>query len=190
MADNLTFYNVTTVLADINNSQSVTHPWILVAPEFVNLIFLIIGVYAMYNGIEICHPLYAVLFLNLVIALAATVINLFTFMVVHSEQYVRISNAMNGISIGFHCNCWCISSIIRYVYIIHDSWIETRTSNTKLECAAAIAITFVFSLTLLLPIFAYAFHLGKVFTFFSDLIVCIFTVFYYVCSNFICFLLF
>ena len=83
-------------------------------------------------------------------------------MVVNSEHYVRISNAMNGISLGFHCNCWYISSIIRYVYIIHDSWIETRASNTKLECAAAIVITFVFSLTLLLPIFANPIiHLGN-----------------------------
>ena len=51
MADSLTFYTVTTVLADINNTQSVTYPWILVAHEFVNLNFLIIGVYAMFYGI-------------------------------------------------------------------------------------------------------------------------------------------
>ncbi len=160
MTENLT-YNVSNLLVEINNEQSLSYPWILVAPEFFNVIFLTVGVYTMYQGIEISHPLYAVLFLNLIVALAATITNMFIFMGLNSDQYVRISNAINGISLGFHCHCWCISSIIRYVYIIYDSWMESRVSNTKLECAAAIGVTFLSTFTLLIPIFTYAFYLGN-----------------------------
>ena len=39
---------------------------ILILPETLNLIFLISGVTGMYNGVEIQHPLYTVLFTNLV----------------------------------------------------------------------------------------------------------------------------
>jgi len=160
MTDYLTF-NVSNVLVESDNAQSLSYPWILITPEWFNLIFIIIGVYTMYFGIEIYHPLYAILFLNLIIALATTVINLFIFMIMCSEQYVRISNAINGISIGFHFNCWCVSSILRYVYIMHDSWIERRMRHIKFVCVAVISITFVCSFALLLPIYSYAVHLGN-----------------------------
>ncbi len=35
-----------------------------VIPEYVNLAFLTIGLYGMYQGIEIVHPLYAILYLQ------------------------------------------------------------------------------------------------------------------------------
>jgi len=39
---------------------------LLVLPDHANLILLLFAVYGMYQGIEIRHPLYSVLFMNLI----------------------------------------------------------------------------------------------------------------------------
>ena len=126
----------------MNATQTLIFTWISVAPEFFNLALLIIGVDAMCHGIDIGHPLYIILFLNLIIPLAVTVINISAFLFINIEQYATMSNAMNGLSVEFHCNCWCICSIIRYIYMVHESWIHSRLPNPKLQCAIAIVITF------------------------------------------------
>ena len=121
MAENMTYHNTSSEMVEGNDNAilSLTITSILVAPEFVNLIFLIIGIYGMQKGIEISHPLYAILFLNLITSLAVTLINISAFPFTQSEQYVIVSNSMNGSSLVFHCNCWCVTSIMRYLYIVH-----------------------------------------------------------------------
>ena len=154
--------NISTAI-DANVTQSISWPWILVFPEFTNLTFLIIGVYTMYHGIEIYHPLYAILFVNLLIALSVTVVNISAFPFIHIEKYVMLSNSLNGFfSLLFHCNCWCICSIMRYLYIVHDSWMEKITTNIKLQFTGAIIVAFGSFFALVLPELVYAIHLGKV----------------------------
>ena len=161
MAYNLTL-NISTVI-DTYNTQSISCPWILVIPEFINLTFLIIGVYTIYQGIEIHHPLYAILFVNLLVALFVTVVNISAAPFIHIEKYIMLSNALNGFfSLLFHCNCWCICSIMRYLYIIHDSWIDKLTTNIKLQFSGAVVVAFGSFFVLVLPELVYAIYLGKV----------------------------
>ena len=160
MADNLTYHNISNEIVEGN--LGLTYTSILVIPEFVNLNFLIIGIYGMHQGIQISHPIYAILFLNLTISLATTLINICAFPFSHSEHYVMMSNAMNGLSIVFHCNCWCISSIIRYLYIVHDSWIHSRIPNIKHQRNLAVFTTCVSNVALLLPVSGFAMYLGKI----------------------------
>ena len=47
----------------------------VVAPEFIELVFLGIGISGMYHGIDIDHPVYAMLFCDVVVAAVATVVN-------------------------------------------------------------------------------------------------------------------
>ena len=54
-------------------------PHLLIVPEYFNLIVLIVGVYGMYQGIEITHPLYAILFVNLIVPLCFTSMDLVMF---------------------------------------------------------------------------------------------------------------
>ena len=58
--------------------------------DIVNLLLLILGIYGMYNGIEICHPLYMVLFINLVQATISTAANLFFFPFIAFDQYIKV----------------------------------------------------------------------------------------------------
>lgn len=44
--------------------------------DVLELAILPFGIYVMYQGIEISHPIYAMLFANLIVPFAATVVNL------------------------------------------------------------------------------------------------------------------
>ena len=63
----------------------------LVLPKNVCLAFLLIGIYTMSHGIEIImHPLYAVLFLNLLVSCLSTVINIAAFALVSISKYIKV----------------------------------------------------------------------------------------------------
>ena len=89
-----------------------------VLPEYINLFFLTCGLYGMYQGIEIGHPVYAVLFLNLIVSTMSTVLDIVVFFFISTNKYVLFSNLVNALSVFFHCTSWCVTSVLRFVYII------------------------------------------------------------------------
>ena len=129
----------------------------------------------MYQGIEIFHPIYVNLILNLLISLTVTIIDILAFSFIGSNQYVILSNGGNAFSLEFHCNCWCITSIIRYIYIMHEEWIHSVIPSIKMQCALSIASTFGSFIVLLLPQIGYAIYLGKQLPNFQHLFVFFFT---------------
>jgi hypothetical protein len=50
---------------------------VVVLPDCANVTVLLIGLYGMYQGIEVQHPLYAVLFLNLAVSWISSLVNRF-----------------------------------------------------------------------------------------------------------------
>jgi hypothetical protein len=153
MANNLTYNNNNNKTVEGNLSLTCTS--ILVVPECINLNFLIIGIYGMHQGIEI-------LFLNLITSLGVTLINISAFPFINSEQYVIVSNATNGLSLVFHCNCWCVSSIIRYLYIVHDARVHRIIPDLKHQRYLAIFTTCASNVAVLLPVYGFAMYLGNI----------------------------
>ena len=137
---------------------------ILIAPEYVNCLFLLLGIYGMYHGIEIQHPLYATIFLNLVVAFFFTLLDIIAFLFISTETFISISNASSGFTLYFHCTNWCVSSVIRYVYIVHEIWINNVMPSHQSQCLLASCFSFVFCLTLSGPTFGYAIYIGTIFT--------------------------
>ena len=103
----------------------------IVAPEFINLFLLGSAVYVMYNGIEILHPIYSVLFLNTSIALLHSVFDIVIFCLIDNDLYVRIANGGIICYVIFHCVVWCVTSILRYIYILHNDWIDLKFPGVK-----------------------------------------------------------
>ena len=68
----------------------------LVVPEFVNFILLTIGLLEMYQGIEIGHPIYAILFANLLVALSSSFLGIVAFFTLKDTTY------MQGILLEFY----------------------------------------------------------------------------------------
>jgi hypothetical protein len=111
-------FNDTAELSDIN--------YVPIGLEFVNIILLTACICIIYFGIEISHPLYAVLFCNLVVALVSSFVNAVIFPFVKNIEYFKLFNTNSVTCLLFHCSSWCILSLLRYVYIIHKSWIDEK----------------------------------------------------------------
>ncbi len=132
-----------------------------IAPEVINLVFLLLGIYGMYHGIEIHHPLYAILFFNLIVPLISTLINISVFGFLSFEKYVRVSNLTNSISISFHGTCWLLSSMIRYLYIMHNDWLFSKFPDVKKQCWIALGLEIGLTILFMMPIVGTAMSLGK-----------------------------
>jgi hypothetical protein len=78
----------------------------LIIPELIYLLIFLLGIYGMYQGIEIQHPLYAVLFLNLLVPSTFTVVNIFAFPFISTEKYIKILNLSSALCLYFHCTSW------------------------------------------------------------------------------------
>jgi hypothetical protein len=100
--------------------------YLSISLELFNIILLTACICLIYLGIEISHPLYAVLFCNLVVTLFSSLINATIFPFMKSIKYFKLVNGNSIICLIFHCCSWCILSILRYMYIIHKSWIDEK----------------------------------------------------------------
>ncbi len=134
---------------------------ILISPELLNFVFLLVGIYEMYQGIEIQHPLYSILFLNLTFAWFSSFINVTAFSFVIDGTYLRLANSTSTFSLYFHSICWFITTVIRYLYIVHDVWLHKTIPNVKLQRVIALGSVFGLTIALASPTFGYAISLGK-----------------------------
>ena len=148
------------MIENVNDSSMVLQAT-LVAPEYFNFVILLLAVYGMYHGIEIQHPLYAILLLNLIIPLCFTIVDMTAFVFISSNKYITLSNTNSGFSLFFHCTSWCLSSIIRYIYIVAPDWIDNHIPNAQSQCYVAFIMAFLFSFLLFTPSISYSMYLGK-----------------------------
>ena len=154
-------YNISQHLNTTLEGSGMGLQMFFVVPELFNLVFLILGIFGMYRGIEIQHPLYAILFFNLIVPLITSSINITAFGFLSSEKYVRLSNLTNALSVYFHGTCWLLSSMIRYLYILHNDWLFSKVPDLKNQCWIAIGLEIVLTFILMMPILVTAILLGN-----------------------------
>ena len=142
-------------------SDSLFIQYLLIFPEYVNFVILFIGIYGMYHGIEIQHPLYTVLFVNLNVACISSAVNIVGFTLIPVHKYVVLSNLTNSQSLYFHCTSWCITSTIRYIYIFHEDWVHNTIASARLKCFLAIMASFGFSCIQSSPVFVVIIYFGN-----------------------------
>ena len=133
---------------------------LLISPELVNFVLLMFGIYGMYQGIEVQHPLYTVLFLNLTFAWLSSFINVAAFSFVIDGAYLRLANTTSTLALYFHTICWFMTTVIRYLYIVHDAWLHKKVPNVKVQCIIALGSVFALTMALASPTFGYALSLG------------------------------
>ena len=81
--------------ADLVNSS-------ILAIEVIGFILLGMGVTGMYQGIEIAHPVYSFLFLNMCFNFAVTLLNLVSVIFVPLNVWVRGTIFTNFLGMLFH----------------------------------------------------------------------------------------
>ena len=160
--ETLTKMNTTTqVYWNEIGSDSLFLQYLLIFPEYVNFIFLFLGIYGMYHGIEIQHPLYTVLFVNLNVACISSAVNIIGFELIPVHKYAVLSNLTNSQSLYFHCTSWCITSILRYIYIFHEDQVHNTILSARLKCFLAIVASFGFSCIQSSPVFVVIIYFGN-----------------------------
>jgi hypothetical protein len=132
-----------------------------IVPELIAIAFLLLAIYGMYQGIEVQHPLYAILFFNLIVSLISSIINTTVFGFISLDKYVRVSNVTNGFSIYFHGTCWLLSSFIRYVYILHKDWLFSKVPDVKKQCWIALGLEITLVFMFMLPVLGTLILLGN-----------------------------
>jgi hypothetical protein len=151
MADN---FNKTTFT---NQNISVEMAEIIFLPmciDIINTVILTAVICIMYIGIEISHPLYAILFSNLIVTVISSLIDILVFPFVKANNYNNLVNANGTICLLFHCSCWCVVSVLRYLYIIHKSWLDkTFPKPNFLFLVSLFVVLTLFSLGFLFIVF-------------------------------------
>ena len=84
--------------SDYNSTFSVS----AVIPDIWDLFFLSFGIFGMYQGIEIGHPVYALLFSNLGFAFFATCIDLLALFLLPFKVWIRLVLYSSVLSVHFH----------------------------------------------------------------------------------------
>ena len=118
-------------------------------PSVVNIAFLVTGTCQMYLGIEINHPIYCTLFLNLIVTLVSSLIDVLIFPFLSlAVKYSALVNGNGVVCLLFHCCSWSISSVLRYFYIMHPNWLHRKFPEARtLSLLATVSIFAIFSLS-------------------------------------------
>jgi len=94
--------------------------------ESVNTILLAAGLSLMHRGIEIGHPVYGILFCDLVTTFFSSLLNAWIIPFIALPPYDHLTNVNNLTCLLLHCCFWCVLSVLRYMYIIKKTWLEMR----------------------------------------------------------------
>lgn len=133
----------------------------LVLPEYINAILLSLSIHGMYQGIEIKHPLYTILFTKLIIVLMTSLVDVIGYALLPFKNFVMLSNVMNIVSYLYHSSGWCLASILRYIYIFHESWIPTTVPNENVQSFLAVLFLLMTSTLIASPIVIMAKYYGE-----------------------------
>ena len=142
--------NSTNIITHLNNTNW-TLRYAVILPEYFSLFLLALILRSMYKCVEIGHPLFAVLFLNLVVTALSSALNVSVFAAVSFIKFIMFFNYVNTLALLFHCTSWCVTSAIRYLYISHEEWLFDTFPSQKTQCHIARTVSIIFAVLHILP---------------------------------------
>jgi hypothetical protein len=83
------------------------------------------------------------------------------FSFVPIQHYLKLSSAVNALSLYFHCTAWCVTSFLRYLYIDHEDLIQSVIPSLQRQSIIAVALTLIAYPCFAFPSFGYALSLGE-----------------------------
>jgi len=112
--------------------------------EILNSVSLFVLAYFIYKGIEVGHPVYALIFCDILVTLASSLINGLVFPFVKTYRYTSLANGNSIVCLFFHCCCWSVLSVLRYMYIINKTWLEqTFPEPSSLQNVSFFSLAFL-----------------------------------------------
>jgi len=138
----------------VKNYQCIVVVVLVIVCDCFNIGLLIYGMRQMYFGIEIGHPVYATLFCNLVSVLAASTIEVLVLPFlqdIRAETFVKSCAAFYAI---FHGTTWLVMSVLRYLYIVHGSWLHVVFPDSRTLTVLSLGLIYlIYSICLVSTLF-------------------------------------
>jgi len=145
-----------------NQTQYSDLALVAIIPEYFNIFILLAVIYGMFCGIEVGHPIYAVLFINLIVPLCATLAEILFFYIIEDSQFfLLLQNFFGSTCLIFHLYAWCVTSVMRYIYIVHENWIHSKIPNIKIQGMLTCTFTVAAVMVILMILISYAASLGE-----------------------------
>jgi len=115
-------------------------------PEIEAIPIFALSIYSMYRGVEIDHPVYSLLFVNLIFPMMSTLVILFTSFFININHWKTISTVVNMITMLYHHSSWAVLSVLRFWLItkpdwVHSKWPDPTHLRNRALCSVALAFT-------------------------------------------------
>ena len=127
--------------------------------ETLSIIILFLGACFVFRGTEISHPVYGIIFCDLLVCLTFSLINTmvwsFSF---KSKWFTAVARGCSLFCLQFHCCCWCVLSVLRYMFVLHKDWMDEMFQKGKTflwHSLCAVGILFTLNVALALGVTIY-----------------------------------
>jgi hypothetical protein len=120
----------------INSSQEIIATVIC---DSFNAGILTYGLWQMYLGIEVGHPVYATLFNNLLFLLFVSIIEIILTPFLNQIRVETLIKSFSGFCALFHASTWLVMSALRYIYIVHSDWVHKTFPEARTLTIMSIA---------------------------------------------------
>ncbi len=121
----------------------------IASADLLNVGVLVFGLFQFYRGIEIAHPVFKILFCNLFGSLVSSIIIVFVSPFITADKLISLVNSVNITYLMFHCCCWTVLSILRFIYLNHNNWLFVKypeSSTVSLFAILGIFLIYFFCL--------------------------------------------
>ena len=117
-------------------------------PEVFALPIFVAAIYVMYRGVEIDHPVFRIIFNNLIFQLTITaIVILFQLLSSIRNNAILASELANLAGLLFHNSTWLILSFLRYAYKVKPDLLHSKFPDpgqiSKYSQAAVISFCFL-----------------------------------------------
>jgi hypothetical protein len=127
-------------MANFGNTLSI----LTLLTELVSLPVLAGAILIMFQGVEINHPVYSVLFDNLIFSFFITAITIISAFASNIKIFLNVSAFGNMISLLHHHSSWMVLSGLRYAYIVKPDWLHSTWPDVKRLRNMSVAIVYIF----------------------------------------------
>ena len=104
---------------------------LVVSIEIIEWPILLLGVLGIFFSLEISHPIYSVLLCNLSASFICSSVNIVNMLTSSFRFFSKTAIIANYICNIFHCCCWCVISILRYLILVKTDWTNKRFPDLR-----------------------------------------------------------
>ena len=106
-----------------------------------------LSIYGMYRGVEIGHPVYSLLFANLIFPMASTFCIVIASFTININHWKFISSVVNMITMLYHHSSWAVLSVLRFWLITKPDWVHSKWPDpSHLRNLALCSVVLAFAL--------------------------------------------